>query len=778
MQHRVAIQPYTSRTTAGTRPRARTPLIALFCACVLCGTVRSQAAESDKGGAVQLQEIVVTAERRQSNVQRTPVDISVVGGAQLIRRGITSVNDIADVVPGVKLYHERGGTSVFIRGVGNSASNPYADPDVTVNEDGVPQTLPSGANNLLFDVARMEILKGPQGTLYGRNATAGAINIVTNDPLFRSAGSLGITAGSYGLFETTGMLNEPLAEHLAARVAFDTKRHSGYLSDGLDAADDYAGRVKLLWKPLRQLSVLLGGEYDHLGGKGDQRVPVITSSGAYYWPSVLGHGDPWTMQNVFPSPTGGQAQLIPANPYQVNDNWRIWAHIDWNLGFANLVALPAYQSYREDWNDADQGFGFLQTMHDISRSLEIRLGSNRSLSRRLIWVIGVYGLNENLPNYVRVQQSFPQIGAAEPELVQITSTPHDVTRSYAGFAQASYAILPSLRLIAGARYTNDRKVESGYTSNEVLPGVFSPFNEYWKVQDHKVTWRLGFAADLTRRSMLYGNVATGYKAGGFGAAPTPGLTPGLTVDPSLVPLLTYKPEELRAYDVGIKNTLLHRRMRLNAEAFYWIYTNQQVQSIFLLPLAGLPPVIVPAVVNAGRGIDKGLDLSTEYLLTSSDRIRASVEYLSTRYGSFTYPFIFPNNPVNDSGKPFNNAPRWAGDLGYTHIWTTRSGATVAASVDSYLTEKYWVGYSYLSPSQVQNGFTRTDLSLGYDSSTNRWSVRVWVKNIENGAVKMSAGSSVPGSTTAPAPRGPDGQALQWMNILPPRTFGVTLRVKF
>jgi iron complex outermembrane recepter protein len=738
----------------------------------------AQAQQTSSTAGIELEEIVVTAERRSADIQKTPIAIDVVSGDELSDRGISSGDQIADLVPGIKIMHERGGTSVFVRGIGNSASNPYADPDVSFNVDGVAMTLPSGANGLLFDMARLEVLKGPQGTLYGRNATAGAVNVISNDPTNEFGGAAEVRVGDYAQFQTNGMINIPLNEQLAVRAAFQTDRHGGYLSDGLDDADDYAGRVKLLWKPGDNLSILLGGDYSHQGGRGGQRVPLIRSTGAYYWPTTLGHGDEWTMQDSFPSPAGGSTQLIPADAHVINNNWGAWAQIDWNLGFGSLTILPAYRESKQDWNDADNGFGFQQFINDRAKTIEMRLASNDEPAQRLKWIVGAYALNEDLPNLVVVQQSYPVVGSSEAELFQTTGTPYDHTESYAAFAQATYSIVDAFRLTAGGRYTRDSKHESGYTTNDVLPGVSNTFQEYWAVKNNKITWKLGFDADVGPASMLYGNVSTGYKAGGFGAGPTPGLTPGLTVDPALVPLLTYKPEELLAYDLGIKNTFLDRRLQLNAEIFYWIYKNQQVQSIFLFPLPALPPVIVPSVVNAGKGIDKGVDLDATYLLTEHDKVNASVEYLNTKYTSFSYPFIFVNNPVINDGKPFINSPTWSGNLGYEHDWVVGSGGTVKASLDAHLTGRYWTGYNYGPHTDEQAGYSKTDIKLGYAAADDRWYVDFWVKNIENVAVKVYTGGAVPGSATAPAPQGPDGQGLFWASIQPPRTMGVTLGAKF
>lgn len=742
------------------------------------GDGATTAAQAEGQAAAGAPEIIVTAERRKGTVQTTPLAINVISGAAIQQRGLSSGKDLGDVVPGVKLFHERGGTSIFVRGIGNSASNPYADSDVAYNVDGVAMTLPSGASGQMYDLARLEVLKGPQGTLYGRNATAGAINAVSNDPEFTTGGYVNATLGSYNQIGTEGALNLPLSDTFALRAAFHTDSHDGYLSNGLNDSGEKAARIKALWKPNEKVRLLLGADISIQNSKGDQRVPINASTGQLYWQARNAANDPWHMENAMPSPVGGTTTLIPGDVHTINRNWGVFAQLDVDLGPAALTVLPSYRSYHQDWKDADNGFGFEQKINDHSRSLEVRLASTDRPGNRFRWVAGGFWLDESLPNWVRVQQSYPVDGSGTATLRQVTDQPYDVTRSLAFFGQATYSVLPHLRLTGGARWTKDFKHQIGTTTNDVAPGLSYTFNQDWTVRSTKATWRVGFDADVGPRSMLYGNISTGYKAGGFSAGPTPGLTPGLSVDPALVPLLTYKPEELTAFDLGIKNSFFDRKLTLNLEAFWWKYKNQQVQTIFLLFLPSLPPVIVPSVVNAGRGTDRGVELEATYKVTPDDQIGLQVEYLDTKYGSFSYPFIFANSPVDNSGKPFINAPKLSGSVDYTHVWHLNSGAKVTAHAATRFSTGYWVGYSYAPKAAQQSAYTNTELSLEYGAKDAAWFARGWVRNLENRAIRSSVGAAVPGSTSAPAPVGTDGQSLYWGSLQPPRTYGITLGARF
>ena len=674
---------------------------------------------------------MVTAERRSQNIQKAPIAIVAITAQQLAAQGVTSGTDLVGVIPGVKISTERGTAMFFIRGIGSVGGNPYTNPDVTYNVDGQTYALPTGPNGSIYDVARVEVLKGPQGTLYGANAAAGAINVITNDPVNRYTAAGEFKIGNYGLFQTSGMVNVPVTDTLAVRGAFQTVRHDGYVQgNNTDDADDVAGRIKALWKPTTDLRVLLSADYYHQGGNGTQRVP-LNADGSYYF------GEPWVVQRDFPVP-GGQTQLLQPGVKLDNQNIGVWGQIDYNLGFATLTAIPSFRRMTENDFTCDLGFCFQQNETDQTKTLEVRLSSNDQPGSLLKWTAGVYGRAETLPNYTRVQQSFPLIGSGVPEGLQSTVTPRDSEEALAAFAQGTYSVEPWLRVTAGVRYNHDQKEEHGGTTNDNpfgIPAGVGSYSTNYAVKSNRPTYRVGIDADVAKNSIVYANVSTGYKVGGFGASPDP----SPMIPPN--PYATYQPEEIIAYDIGTKNQFFDRRLQVNAEVFYWIYYGQQVNTIFLFPQNTFGVAIVPSSVNAGHGDDKGMDIDAAYVLTDNDRLSASVEYLDASYSSFNYPFLFMFH--NNSGRPFNYAARWSGNLGYTHTFAFGTGASLVLSANTHLTTSYWVDYNYMQHTGKQSGFHKTDLDLTYTAASNRWYAGLWVRNLEDAATKSFVGGDLP-----------------------------------
>ena len=217
----------------------------------------------------QLQEVVVTAQRRQETVQRAAVPISVVSGDQLALAGVTQVEDLSKLVPALQVVPAAGPYTLFyLRGVGNFNGNALSDAAVAFNVDGVYIARPSSTSGVFYDVDRVEVLNGPQGTLYGRNATAGAINVLTKNPDFVLSGGGEVEGGDYSNFRATGDVNLPVNDWIAVRGAFQVVSRDGYLNDGADDDHTQSGRLKVRFDISQDLRLIIGGDYSHSGGTG------------------------------------------------------------------------------------------------------------------------------------------------------------------------------------------------------------------------------------------------------------------------------------------------------------------------------------------------------------------------------------------------------------------------------------------------------------------------------------------------------------------------------
>ncbi len=234
-----------------------------------------------------IDEIIVTAQRREETLQKSSVSVQVVTGAALERAGVTQATDLNRIAPGVQIGTGGNATQIYIRGIGDFAVSALSNPAVAFNVDGVYVARPQGTNSEFYDVDRVEILKGPQGTLYGRNATGGAINVITRKPsLDGMDGRISVDLGNYDLKHVEGALNVPLSATVAIRGAFNIVDRTGYLSDGTDDDVRQAARVNLLWKPSDVFSALLSADYAHEGGHGPGYVMLPRPPGTGPWVSA------------------------------------------------------------------------------------------------------------------------------------------------------------------------------------------------------------------------------------------------------------------------------------------------------------------------------------------------------------------------------------------------------------------------------------------------------------------------------------------------------------
>ncbi len=458
------------------------------------------AAESpDQTSSGSLQEIVITAERHEQTLQKAALTIQVLSSEALQAAGVSNTSDLEKVTTGVEIGVGGANNQIFIRGVGSFAYSPLSTPGVAFNVDGVYVGRPDGIGSNFYDVSRVEVLKGPQGTLYGRNANGGSINDV------------------------------PIGDISALRAAFDIVHRNGYLSDGTDDDVQQAGRIRYKLQPNDQLTVFFNTDYAHLGGRG---------AGSTWLPRRLG-ANPWEATTAGAAndylhsflPLGPLIDDQRPNSYQDSSFFNTSAQIDWNVGVGTLTILPAYRHV--DANSvAYNGLKYDEHQRTQQKSLEVRLGNS---SAALTWVVGAYYFDESAIGSINVYQS----NILQNYLIDYVPT----TKASAVFGQTTISLLDNLRLIAGGRYTREAGKLSGAINNlatnpssliEAFGGdkTFTGF-----------TYKTGFEYDLTASNMLYVTYSTGFKSGGFSQ--------------TIAPLNVFQPEKLRSLEIGSKNRFLN-----------------------------------------------------------------------------------------------------------------------------------------------------------------------------------------------------------------------------
>jgi iron complex outermembrane receptor protein len=351
-------------------------------------SLRLLAQESPPAGADVLQEVVVTAQKRSEDVQKVPIAISVLSGADVSAAGAVSAVDLNTLVPGLQVVSSGPFAMASIRGIGTQQLNSYGDPVVGYTVDGVIHDRSIDATAVFYDIQRIEVLKGPQGTLYGRNATAGAINVITNKPTNTPGATLQLDVGNYSTHNATGSINVPLTNTLTSRVAFRTVNHEGYFTDGYNDADDVAARIQFLYTPSGAVSLLFSADSLRQGGKGPEDEPLPAGSDGQNprnpWDQHF-YGNPGGYYGVF----SGRFQQTrwTTLPFVDNKFWGTQLQLDWDLGFATLTVIPAYRSSHQlmDFHYA----GVWEYVDNPTRQTtgEIRLGHAREPTRgALSWV--------------------------------------------------------------------------------------------------------------------------------------------------------------------------------------------------------------------------------------------------------------------------------------------------------------------------------------------------------------------------------------------------------
>ncbi|MDE2372148.1 MAG: TonB-dependent receptor [Burkholderiales bacterium] len=776
-----------------------TAMAAAASLCMNAGALAQQAAAAapaadksagDKRG--QIQEIVVTAQFRRESEQKTPIAITVIGGDDLGEKGIANTKNLVYEVPGLAITSATPNANLSLRGVGSGGGNAYADPTVSFNLGGVNIARQFTTSASFYDLERIEVLRGPQGTLYGRNATVGAMNVVPNAPVFKSQAAFGVDLGSYHQFNTNGMINSALSDEVAVRLAFKTEKHSGYLSNGQNDADNQAARLGVLFKPAKDLSVLFSLDYFHMGGVGPGSIFQYPNNSGQQWQNP---SNPW--QALLPAGCGnpvlcptfgdtsvGAGSILPSvasrsvvgtDAYQNNQQMVSKLDITKDFGDMTLEVIPATVQTRINFNAEGQGFQQLVFDNVKQYSLETRLASNAS--KPLKWLVGAFLFSEKQDSTGNFLEANGYQQIRNPNLDDTSS---------ALFGQTTYSISDALRATGGLRYTKEKKSQDGYTildgfvcpasalaagASVVAPNLAQPAggcsvpnsgNLSFTSTDYKV----GGEYDVAPQSLLYADVSSGFKAGGFWA----GLPPN-----------SYKPEKMTAYSIGSKNRFLDNRLQANFELFMWKYKDQQI-SVF----TGINPAGQTARPFNSDGKITGLESDLKFQLTAADRVSLDLLLEKGTYAAFPLGTNILAQVVNNYAvdMPRLNMPRTSLTAGYEHSWDFANGANVTLGLRTHYESSATLsalavagqpGAVLTLPGAVRPSYHVSSINLTYAEPQGKWQVTGYVDNVENTAVITSgtAGTVSRGILYRPA----NTNSL-YGAISPPRTMGVRLQTQF
>ncbi|KKW92001.1 TonB-dependent receptor [Sphingobium chungbukense] len=723
--------------------------------------------QASQGG---LGDIVVTAQRRSESAQRLPLSIEVLSADSLRKAGVSQATDIARIAPGVQIAQGGTATQVYIRGAGTPTTTPLSDPSVSLNLDGVYVARSQSFGGSFFDIERVEVLKGPQGTLYGRNSSGGALNVIPATPkLGERGGYVQLGIQNYSGVSSEAAVNLPISDTIALRASGQIVSRDGYISDGSDDDKHQSARLQLLFKPSDAFSLRLWGSYQHLGGRGPGNVSYNPSASTPLGGPDLPDNE-WT--SVVPELNKRLALLRAPRRYDSSDSYQnidaynLHAQADVNLGFATLTVVPAYQhvSMRAK-NYPGIMYSTVSALTDEgqvskAKSLEARLIDNGGSP--LTYTLGLFYFDENQTNASTVDLA--TVALAYSALLK--------TKSYAAFGQLSYELFDGFKLIGGLRYTNEkRSIIDGkqfllprYPSTACSATVTTPcassLNINTSLKDDRINYRAGFEYNIAPRSMIYGTVSTGFKSGGQTVA---------DVEP-------YKAETITAFTAGTKNRFFDGRLQANLELFYWKYNNLQ-QSLQRLGRNGRS---VSTIINAGKATSKGANLDVIAKVTDADTLNFAVEYNKARYGEFIWTAYTTapstgcafspisgtaNYSVDCSGLQMARSPEWTGSAGYTHSFNVGNGGHLDLGANMTFASSRWLHASFV-PNAHAGGYALVNLNATYTAPEDRFTVDAFVQNLTKKAV-YTGGDQIPAIGGFFA-----------ATIAAPRVYGVRLRANF
>ena len=702
--------------------------------------VEPQAPATDEGSSASggLEDIIVTAQKRSENLQSVPISVTAVSGADVENMHAATIQALQGSVPNVQInsFANTPSTAVFtIRGIGVIDADPYAGNTVSIVLDGVPQVFALGALVNIHDIDRVEVLRGPQGTLFGANTTGGVVNIVSNTPDDELAAKGELTFGNYSRIEAKGVLNLPLSETLSSRFAVSHLQHDGYVTNVVDGSDMgkrnvslYRGQLR--WQPNDSFEAVLLGEYV----RSRNGAPVVINGAYAGEPLYVAAG----VQGMYPSvcATPDVRCNAPERYLSANDSvpdrsdmdtYRGVLTLNWkDTPLGDLTSVTGYKRNKlTEFTDQDATPLFLA---DTGRHADLwqftqELRSSFDIGDRAQAIVGAFFVKDqyDLSNAFRV-------AFAAPGLIQINTQDQD-NHSVSGFAQTYVDLTDTLRAQAGIRFTHERThmraatvtsinlsgvTDFEATGNTVLQTVTGVGRKTW----NNVGWKLGLDWKAQPDLLLYGYWARGFKSGGFVGRV------GLPTD-----IGPFDPEYVDTFEAGIKADLFDRHLRVNLSGFYTNYRDLQVAQIYVTenPETGLP-LQGNTIQNAGKAEIKGFELEVSALPVNGLTLNGSLAYLDARYKKFPYLDPLTFDMVDLSGYRLQNAPKWSATASVEY--RTAFGESEVAFNASYR----YTGQKYLTaildtPRSRMEQTHIVDASIDWTLPDDRFTIGIWAKNL-------------------------------------------------
>jgi iron complex outermembrane recepter protein len=608
----------TMQSHAGTKTmdnKNRMPSAFFAAIASLLGIQEAVAIENRDNHSIMLEEIVVTAEKREANLQDIPISITALSGDAMESIGIRTMEDFQFFAPGISITNDSMAI-VNIRGIGTSAFGVATDPSSTVYVDGIYQPRPTTGYQDMFDIERVELLRGPQGVLFGRNSAGGSLNIISKAPSDEFEGSLGLTLGNYNKRALSGTVTGPFSDSARGRLTLLQSERDGIYSDIVSGKDyqnedAFAARATLAFDLSENFELILRGDINN-----EDETGYINVRSIY----------PQEFRDAGAAiPTGDYDIALDTQPINQVDVWGVSSTATWTGEYLSLKSITSYrESEVKQVIDVDASnlslfdIVFLENSQSITQELQL---SNNDADQ-LEWIVGAFYLKEEGDGGIQLLKPAANVNITE----------NNVTNAYALFGQGTYSITDRFRATLGLRYSYETK-DYGFEVFVNGPQVDGATPDAsWKAW----TPRFALDFDLTEDVLAYLSATRGFKSGGF----------------QLGDAGAFDPEFLWSYEAGLKSMLFDDRLRANVGIFQYDYTDLQVVEYVNS---------VATTSNAGEATIRGFEGEFITRLIDGVEVNATIAYLDAKYD------VYFEDGVDFSGNRLSNSPEWTYSLGAQYV---------------------------------------------------------------------------------------------------------------
>lgn len=717
----------------------------------------SAASQPERG---RLEEVIVTAERRESNVQEVPISITVLNEKALDAYRIKDVVDIANHTPNFFFNQSRpSAPGLTIRGIGSNARQGQAGVDlsVIVYVDDVYIGRGGGQVFDLFDVERVEVLRGPQGTLFGRNAAGGAVHVITKKPAAEPYAKLQASVGNYDFFETKGALNSPISDTLFAKFSWSTKDRDGvndniFTGNEIEDLNSTNARGQLRFVPTDDFSALL--TLDYSSDKIDGVVQRPINGVATFSQAVTG---------FVPAPGFRQFQNA-VDGFLDRDIWGISAHLDWETSIGTLTSVTAFRNvefeidfpgvgasggpnfsaepnltnptpgFESRQPQTEDGDTFTQELRLASRADGIELGS---MPGRLQWLAGAFYMNEDVDQVHEFKRILRLVGAAAPTSSHPQLLQESEIDSFALFGSATWLLSDAWRFTLGARQTWETRKMKEVTSDldplKLNTNSIAPILELFSADNEEDWDNFMGAATISffpqsgvfaeTETMFYASVSEGFKSGGFDGQAS-----------SLVSANTpFLPEESINYEGGFKSRFFDDRVQFNGTAFWTDFENMQLyQRVLTIP--GNQASGTNIIVNLAEARIRGFEAEAIFLLTPQFTVTANMGYQDAEMTDATIlsslPGVDPDGLRVLDGSRLPRAPKYNYFVSAAYDIPVGDGGVVTLLASDRYTDDVYFEMGELKPGGFQEGYHLFDASITWaPSARSQWRFMLWSKNL-------------------------------------------------